>query len=322
MVWSASVACMKIMFFLSYASFSQSLIMLENYQSFRRLSLRVYAVERASDRDKQPDQKSNWLDRSLSKVTFGYQPDVDRRNYPSLLNDTNKGVQTSEDFTALSKEHYDSVDWVKMSCEKGHTWTAVRGSPMNFYCPKCAASPRKRVAGGRSRRMPSSLASSARNPYSSAVISLAELRKCAEEKGGEVLAIEWLREGSNSDDSWLIPLSTMARFRCGQGHEWQAHASNILKRGFWCPRCAAVERHDQRGRLTIEDMRKTAQTLHGGECLSTEYLGSAVKLQWQCSEGHVFWQTPNNVRRRTNPSWCRKCSLAHRQRQSKIEGQL
>mmetsp|Transcript_27675 Transcript_27675/g.48190 ORF Transcript_27675/g.48190 Transcript_27675/m.48190 type:complete len:87 (-) Transcript_27675:195-455(-) len=41
-------------------------------------------------------------------------------------------------------------------------------------------------------------------------------------------------------------------------------------------------------------------------------MGSATKLLWECSEGHQFWQTPNNVRRKVNAPWCRECKKQQR----------
>ncbi|CAE6858636.1 hypothetical protein R75461_07860 [Paraburkholderia nemoris] len=43
----------------------------------------------------------------------------------------------------------------------------------------------------------------------------------------------------------------------------------------------------------------------GGRCLSEEYLGSKVKLVWQCGLGHVWASTPNTVVRLGH--WCPNC---------------
>ena len=51
-------------------------------------------------------------------------------------------------------------------------------------------------------------------------------------------------------------------------------------------------------------MQATAKS-RGGECLSTEYINSASKLRWQCSEKHEWEMRPNNIR---NGQWCPECA--------------
>ena len=56
--------------------------------------------------------------------------------------------------------------------------------------------------------------------------------------------------------------------------------------------------------LSIEEMQKIAKS-RGGRCLSETYEGSIAKLQWECSEKHTWWASPENVKRRT---WCQTCA--------------
>ena len=42
-----------------------------------------------------------------------------------------------------------------------------------------------------------------------------------------------------------------------------------------------------------------------GECLSEKYLGAHEYLDWQCSEGHKWKSTPNNIK--NNKCWCPEC---------------
>jgi hypothetical protein len=42
-----------------------------------------------------------------------------------------------------------------------------------------------------------------------------------------------------------------------------------------------------------------------GKCLSTYYLGTSVKLKWQCSEGHTWQAIPSSIKR---GSWCPVCA--------------
>lgn len=89
-----------------------------------------------------------------------------------------------------------------------------------------------------------------------------------------------------------------ARVRCEHNHVWLADVYNLLHVSSWCPDCAPNKKK------TIEDMKYYAE-LKNGECLSTEYKGSHIKLKWKCEEGHVFEQRPSTV---VQGGWCRQCS--------------
>lgn len=45
----------------------------------------------------------------------------------------------------------------------------------------------------------------------------------------------------------------------------------------------------------------------GGRCLSTEYLGTTVKLTWQCHQGHVWEAAPTGVKNQGR--WCPNCAF-------------
>jgi predicted nucleic acid-binding Zn-ribbon protein len=57
-------------------------------------------------------------------------------------------------------------------------------------------------------------------------------------------------------------------------------------------------------KLTLKDLALTAQK-RGGYCLATHYKNSGSKVEWQCSEGHVFDASARQVR---SGSWCPRCS--------------
>ena len=56
--------------------------------------------------------------------------------------------------------------------------------------------------------------------------------------------------------------------------------------------------------LTIEEMQRIAAE-RGGKCLSSKYINSNTKLQWQCKEGHEWEAIPASVKR---GHWCPFCS--------------
>lgn len=43
----------------------------------------------------------------------------------------------------------------------------------------------------------------------------------------------------------------------------------------------------------------------GGKCLSKKYFGALKKIEWECSNSHTWFQTPDKIRR---GYWCGKCS--------------
>ena len=60
----------------------------------------------------------------------------------------------------------------------------------------------------------------------------------------------------------------------------------------------------------INQQRASLKKLHelaierGGKCLSEKYVSSAMKLKWECAEGHVWEATPNSINR---GRWCPEC---------------
>ena len=56
--------------------------------------------------------------------------------------------------------------------------------------------------------------------------------------------------------------------------------------------------------LELELLRRIAKN-QGGKCLSDRYQGTWGNLEWECSEGHRWHATPNNIKQGT---WCSICS--------------
>ncbi len=116
-------------------------------------------------------------------------------------------------------------------------------------------------------------------------LTIAEMRYLAEKQGGGCLSEKY------------VNAATKLLWQCSEGHQWKATPTNI-KRGRWCPYC-----FQNRWLLTIEEMQLVAAK-RGGRCLSEEYVNTTTKLSWQCSEGHQWEATPDNIRK---GSWCPEC---------------
>lgn len=92
------------------------------------------------------------------------------------------------------------------------------------------------------------------------------------------------------------------RWRCAEGHEWDASAQAI-KLGHWCKICAHARiaaLHMARG---FDRAQKVARQ-RGGECLSAAYTSPDDLLRWRCARGHEWECTAQTIRGGT---WCPAC---------------
>lgn len=170
----------------------------------------------------------------------------------------------------LSNEYVNSKTKLRWSCAEGHEWEALpQNVKRGHWCLICGNKRQGRQKAN----------------------SVEAARKLARTKGGECLSAEYVNN------------RTKLRWKCAEGHEWEAATSSI-QQGQWCPRCAGKLPPDE----AILELQKLAKTL-GGKCLSEQYLGSKTKLFWRCAVGHEWDAIPDSVRRGT---WCPHCAGTHR----------
>lgn len=112
-----------------------------------------------------------------------------------------------------------------------------------------------------------------------------DLNNIASKRGGKCLSEVYI-----SDNTKLL-------WECKEGHKWESVPSSI-KQNTWCPYCAGVVKG------SIEEMQILA-TKKGGKCISKKYNNSNSKLTWECSKGHKFEMTPNQVNQN---HWCPYCA--------------
>lgn len=118
------------------------------------------------------------------------------------------------------------------------------------------------------------------------VYDISDMRRLAKAHGGRCLS----RTYKNA--------ATKLEWACAHGHRWSAVPGAIVA-GRWCRACA----YDGR-KLGIKLMRTIASE-RGGQCISTEYVNSSTRLEWECHIGHRWFATPNTIR---NGHWCRLCA--------------
>jgi hypothetical protein len=164
----------------------------------------------------------------------------------------------------LSKEYIDCRTKLKWRCKEGHEWEAIPISiKVGTWCPYCAKKTK---------------------------LTIEELQRIAEERGGKCLSKKYINN------------YTKLKWRCKEGHKWEAISTSIKYAKTWCPVCAKKILEDKL-KLTIEEMQQIAKA-RGGKCLSKEYIDCRTKLKWRCKEGHEWETTPDSIKRGT---WCPYC---------------
>ena len=147
-------------------------------------------------------------------------------------------------------------------CSEGHEWKANLDSVKNSksWCPACKGCKR---------------------------LGLDVAGKVAKERGGTCLSA--LYEGCMSPLKW----------RCSEGHEWNASLNSIKNNKTWCPHCSFTKK------LSI-DVAIGVASKRGGVCVSKVYVNNSQPLVWRCAEGHEWSATLNNVK--NGNTWCPTCS--------------
>ena len=120
-------------------------------------------------------------------------------------------------------------------------------------------------------------------------LTIQDMQETADVRGGNCISKRYF--GSSRKLLW----------ECSGGHRWKA-APEQVRYGSWCPECkrqklSIPRKHD------IQAMKKLAQT-KGGRCVSQTYINPITKLKWECSRGHQWEATPNNIQQ---GRWCPLC---------------
>ena len=121
----------------------------------------------------------------------------------------------------LSKRYVTAKTPLRWCCSKGHAWKATPDTVKNdgTWCPAC-------VTMRRADRLPGrSLAFDLTSPKAREA-ALERLRDFAKAFGGTCLASRYTN------------IETPVRWRCSEGHEWDAIPYTVQKR-HWCPVCSA-----------------------------------------------------------------------------------
>lgn len=162
-------------------------------------------------------------------------------------------------------EVYSEVDEpLRWRCAKGHEWESpIRYVRAGSWCPECQHEQSLRL-------------------------TIDDMRAFAGTRGGECLSPAYRGP--------FVPL----RWRCADGHEWDAPPNFVRIQGTWCPHCRKGPRKD------ADDVHAEAAA-HGGALISEVFLGTMVPHRYRCRLGHEFTMLPAHVK---SGHWCRRCNQA------------
>ena len=170
----------------------------------------------------------------------------------------------------LSTEWTGTAGPYLFACAKGHQWQRAAG--LTLGCRQCADQ------SGALARSDSK--------------GLQRLQQTAAARGGQCLSAAYTLGNARY------------RFRCAEGHEWEAQGHQVF-RGTWCPHCARVQRRAER-RAPEEGLARLQEAARGkgGTCLADSYHGVNASYRFRCSAGHEWDAVGGSVLRGT---WCRRC---------------
>jgi hypothetical protein len=174
----------------------------------------------------------------------------------------------------LSDTYVNSHSKMKWRCRIGHTWYTTAGNirgnanKKGTWCPECA-----KPMMGLSKRLP-----------------LNDFKKLAESRGGKCLSTKYINSHTN------------LKWKCKNGHLWEATPGSIKSQRSWCPYCArrAIDKDNETKLL------KQVANSKGGKLISKSYVNYNTKLTWTCKFGHRWRAIPYNIKL---GHWCPKCSL-------------
>lgn len=161
----------------------------------------------------------------------------------------------------ISTEFKNGKSILEFECHLGHRWKtqSTNISHSSSWCPHCSGHVKDNIE---------------------------TFKRIAIERGGKCLSEIYINSKSK------------LKYKCGNGHIWDAIPENTKNGNAWCPYC------DDSLPLTISEMKKMAID-RGGECLSDVYVNNHTNLKWKCAVGHEWFAPPNSIK--SAKTWCREC---------------
>ncbi len=242
-----------------------------------------------------------------------------------------KAFATEKGGKCLTEKYINAKTKLKFECSKGHQWLAL---PINMYKHRvwCSQCRERKIL---SREYLNNLASEYGGEYltKGKVYSVTRLdwkckeghlwkasihtiRKggwcpvCVERKRGRkvIYTIEKLKsialnKGGKLLSDQYTDRNSYLLWECKYGHQWKARIIGIAFDRCWCPHCP---RWNKLSLQKVIEMTKA----HGDKCLSKEYKNCWSLMEFECSKGHLYSKSVNNIKRGL---WCPVCGKVNAQ---------
>jgi hypothetical protein len=161
-------------------------------------------------------------------------------------------------------------------CAVGHTFETTAAIILGgSWCPACSNmrnAERRRTAGG-----------------------LLPIQQRARERGGECLSTVYNGR------------TAKYRFRCAQGHEWEAAGIEIMRKA-WCQQCVFERARRPDG---LAALHRAAES-RGGTCLASRYQRIQTRYPFRCGREHEWMAWGSEI---LKGGWCPTCRTEDRRRQ-------
>lgn len=125
---------------------------------------------------------------------------------------------------------------------------------------------------------------------------LQQAHDLAAKKNGTCLSTEYINS------------ATKMLFKCNNSNHFSFYSAfSDIKKGGWCKKCFFENLSINKSLKNGLQQAYELAVKNGGICLSTEYINSATKMLWKCSnDKHSSWETTYNQIRKG--SWCPECA--------------
>jgi len=184
-------------------------------------------------------------------------------------------IAKSRDGFCISDKYISVNTTMQWKCNMGHVWNTTFGNiKSGCWCRVCA----RKIVGKKNKK------------------SIEDCIKIAQKYGGDCLSNNY--ENSKHKMKW----------RCKNGHIFFT-SYGIVQQGSWCSICTKPTPLNKKN---ISDCDALANKI-GAKCISRVYNNACEKLVWECSNGHEWMSSYNNIQQGRG---CPNCSNRISKRQN------
>lgn len=122
-------------------------------------------------------------------------------------------------------------------------------------------------------------------------LDISVYQQLARDRGGVLLSTEYINKEHK------------LKWKCSEGHVWEAVAGSVKNGKKWCRKCADDHLKVSKLKYSIQDAIDYA-TENNGECLNTSMTNCMDMITWRCNKGHEWTVRFTSAIR---GFWCRGC---------------